>query len=145
MGGPVVHMVAIADSPTGPFKKYPNPVFTFEGERFPAEDPYIWFQEGKYRAIVKRIKYEGKNRLFSLVHYDSEDGIEWNQAKHFNISERKITWENGRVQQFTHLERPQLYIEEGVPVVLLCAADTLDANGVRQSFNLQKPITIDQR
>ena len=41
-GGPVVHCVAIADSPTGPFKKYPDPVFTFEGEHFPAEDPCIW-------------------------------------------------------------------------------------------------------
>ena len=30
-GGPVVHVVATSDSPTGPFKKHPNPVFTKPG------------------------------------------------------------------------------------------------------------------
>lgn len=140
-GGPVVHMVAIGDTPTGPFKKFPDPVFTFEGERFPAEDPYIWFEDGKYRAIVKRIKHEGKKRMFSLVHYDSEDGIKWNRAKYFDISERKVTWENGREQQFKHLERPQVIVENGEAIALMCAADTL-VNNVRHSFNIQIPLII---
>ncbi|GJM63095.1 glycoside hydrolase family protein [Persicobacter diffluens] len=141
-GGPVVHMVAIADSPTGPFKKYPKPVFLEEGVRFPAEDPYIWYQEGKYRAIVKYIEHEGKKRNFSLVHYESPDGIDWHKAKDFHISDRIFTWENGRTQQFTHLERPQVYIENGEPVALMCAADTLDEAGVRQCFNVQIPLKI---
>ncbi|WP_010134593.1 glycoside hydrolase family protein [Ochrovirga pacifica] len=141
-GGPVVHMVAIADSPTGPFKKFPDPVFVFEGERFPAEDPYIWYQDGKYRAIVKRIKFEGKKRIFSLVHYDSEDGISWNKGKYFDISDRTVTWEDGTTTKFDHLERPQVYRENGEPVALLCAADTIDANNVRHSFNIQIPLKI---
>ncbi|WNJ16568.1 glycoside hydrolase family protein [Pontibacter sp. G13] len=141
-GGPVVHMVAIADSPTGPFKKFPDPVFTFEGERFPAEDPYIWYQEGKFRAIVKRIKHEGKKRLFSLVHYDSMDGIHWEQAKHFHLSETEITWEDGELLDLDHLERPQVFIQDGKPVALLCAADTIDANNIRHSFNVQIPLEI---
>ncbi|NJB37775.1 glycoside hydrolase family protein [Croceivirga sp. JEA036] len=143
-GGPVVHMVAIGDSPTGPFKKYPDPVFTFEGERFPAEDPYIWYQDGRYRAIVKRMKHVNGERLFSLVHYDSKDGIHWDKATFFNISERKITWEDGREQQFVHLERPQVFVEDGRPVALLCAADTLNAAGARESFNLQIPLHIEK-
>lgn len=141
-GGPVVHCVAIADHPTGPFKKYPDPVFTFEGERFPAEDPYIWHQDGRYRAIVKRIRHKGEKRLFSLVHYDSEDGIRWEKAKNFDISERIVTWENGRQQQFTHLERPQVLVENGEAIALMCAADTLDENNVRHSFNVQIPLKI---
>jgi len=143
-GGPVVHCIATADSPTGPFKKYDKPVFTFEGERFPAEDPYIWYQDGKYRAIVKRIKHIDGKRVFSLVHYDSKDGFAWHPAKHHDISERMVEWENGRVQQFRHLERPQVYIEAGQPIALYCAADTLDDKGVRQSFNLQIPLLIKQ-
>ncbi|MFY0607676.1 MAG: glycoside hydrolase family protein [Cyclobacteriaceae bacterium] len=141
-GGPVVHLVAIADSPTGPFKKYPDPVFTFEGERFPAEDPYIWYQDGRYRAIVKRMKYIDKKRVFSLVHYDSEDGIHWNQAKHFEISDRTVTWEDGTNNKFDHLERPQVFIENGEPVALLCAADSIDQHNVRHSFNIQIPLKI---
>ena len=61
-----------------------------EGERFPAEDPYIWYQDGRYRAIVKRIKHEGKKRLFLLVQYDSNDGFDWKPAKYHTISERII-------------------------------------------------------
>lgn len=141
-GGPVVHCIATSDSPTGPFTKYDKPIFTFEGERFPAEDPYIWYQEGKYRAIVKRIKHIDGKRVFSLVHYDSMDGFDWKPAKHRNISERIIKWEDGRVQRFDHLERPQVYLEDGKPIALLCAADTLDAHGIRQSFNVQIPLLI---
>ena len=142
-GGPVVHGVATSESPIGPFKKYETPIFTYAGERFPAEDPYIWYQDGKYRAIVKRIKHTPDNRrLFSLVHYDSHDGFDWQPAQYHDITERIVEWENGRVQQFTHLERPQVYIENGAPVALLCAADTLDENNVRQAFNLQIPLII---
>lgn len=141
-GGPVVHMVAIADSPTGPFKKYPDPVFTFDGETFPAEDPYIWYQDGKYRAIVKRIKHVNKKRLFSLVHYDSNDGIHWSQGKYFEISDRTITWQDGSSFKFDHLERPQVFIENGKPIALLCATDSIDVNNVRHSFNLQIPLII---
>lgn len=141
-GGPVVHMVAIADSPTGPFKKYPDPVFLEEGARFPAEDPYIWYADGKYRAIVKFIKHENKKRVFSLVHYDSEDGIQWNKAKNFTISDRTITWEDGRVQKLDHLERPQVLFDNGAPIALVCAADIYDENNIRQSFNVQIPLHI---
>lgn len=141
-GGPVVHCVASSDSPIGPFKKHKELAFVVEGERFPAEDPYIWYQEGKYRAIVKRIKHEGKQRVFSLVQYDSEDGYNWKKAKHHEISERIVQWENGKIQQFKHLERPQVFIENGEPVALLCAADTLDVHKVRHSFNIQIPLVV---
>lgn len=141
-GGPVVHMVAIGDSPTGPFKKYPKPVFLEEGVRFPAEDPYIWYQDGKYRAIVKYIQHIDNKRVFSLVHYDSVDGIDWDKAKYYEISDRTITWEDRRKQQLDHLERPQVLIENGIPIALICAADSIDQHNVRQSFNVQIPLII---
>lgn len=141
-GGPVVHMVAIGDSPTGPFRKMPDPVFVFEGERFPAEDPYIWFQEGKYRAIVKRIKHTGRKRVFSLVQYDSVDGIDWQPAKYHEISDRTVAWTDGTTEQLDHLERPQVVVENGVPVALICAADRIDENKIRHSFNLQIPLIV---
>ena len=141
-GGPVVHCVATSDSPTGPFSKHDQPIFTFAGERFPAEDPCIWYQDGKYRAIVKRIKHEKNKRVFSLVHYDSEDGYIWQPAKHHEISERTVKWEDGSIQQFEHLERPQVYLEDGLPVALMCAADTRDEKGIRHSLNIQIPLTV---
>ncbi len=142
-GGPVVHCVAMAESPTGPFVKVGKPVFTIEGDRFPAEDPYIWWQSGKYRAVVKRIRHPGDgSRVFSLMQYDSGDGIDWRPAKHDYVSDRTIEWEGGEREQFPHLERPQLYIEDGKPVALLCAADTIDENNVRHAFNIQIPLLV---
>ncbi|MCB1120983.1 MAG: glycoside hydrolase family protein, partial [Verrucomicrobiae bacterium] len=86
-GGPVLHAIARSESPTGPFVKYGKPTFAVKGEDFPAEDPYIWYQDGKYRAIVKRIESKtdasGKTeRVFSLVLYESQDGFDWIPAKH---------------------------------------------------------------
>ncbi|MFD2256643.1 glycoside hydrolase family protein [Luteolibacter algae] len=142
-GGPVVHCIAASDSPTGPFVKHDEPTFLVPGERFPAEDPYIWYADGKYRAIVKRIETpDTGGRFFSLVHYDSEDGYEWTKGKHFEVSGLKINWENGETQEVAHLERPQVYIEDGVPITLLCASDTRDENNVRHSFNVQIPLKI---
>ncbi|MCW2120320.1 hypothetical protein [Flavobacterium sp. 7A] len=56
------------------------------------------------------------------------------------VSTLEIKWENGTVQKLEHLERPQLYIEKGKPVAILCAADIVDDKGVLQSYNVQIPI-----
>jgi len=147
-GGPVLHAIARSDCPTSPFVKHDKPTFVVEGVDFPAEDPYIWYQDGKYRAIVKSIESktdpvtEKKERIFSLVLYESANGFDWVPSKHHLVSDRTIRWEDGRAEQFDHFERPQLYIENGVPKVLLCAGDTCDKDGIRRSFNVQIPITF---
>lgn len=53
-----------------------------------------------------------------------------------------VKWEDGEVQQFDHLERPQVYIENGEPIALMCAADLRDEDRVRHSFNVQIPLKI---
>lgn len=141
-GGPVVHMVAVSDSPTGPFVKSFDIIFNFKSECFPAEDPYIWFDDGLYHAIVKRIKWIDKKSICSLIQYESKDGFDWKLAEHEKVSDLEITWENGKHQILQHLERPQLFIDNGKPLLLLCAADTIDSNNVRHSFNVQIPIII---
>jgi len=45
-------------------------------------------------------------------------------------------WEDGTEQELNHLERPQLYLENGKPAVLFCAAD-IDRN---HSFNVHIPL-----
>lgn len=148
-GGPVLHAIARSDRPTGPFIKHDKPTFVVEGVDFPAEDPCIWYQDGKYRAIVKSIAAQThpvtgkKQRVFSLVLYESVDGFDWLPSKHHLVSDRTIAWADGRTEQLEHLERPQLYLEDGVPKVLLCAGDRRDEAGVRRSFNLQIPVTFE--
>jgi hypothetical protein len=140
-GGPVVHCVATSESPTGPFRKYEKAVFLAEGDDFPAEDPYIWHQNGKYRAIVKDFHGAFTNAGRSLALFESVDGYDWKPSPDPLVSTLVIKWSSGRTQELYHLERPQLYIEDGKPVALLCAADTLDNKGIRHSFNIQIPVT----
>ncbi len=148
-GGPVLHAIATSKQPTGPFLKHDKPTFVVEGVDFPAEDPYIWHQDGKYRAVVKNIEKKissttGKSeRVFTLVLFESLDGFDWKPSKHHLVSDRTLTWADGKVQKLEHLERPQLYFENGVPRVLLCAADTRDQEGIRRTFNVQIPVAFE--
>jgi len=139
-GGPVVHCVATSTSPTGPFKKYNTPVFLAKNHDFPAEDPFIWYQNGKYRAIVKDMHGAFTNAGRALVLFDSKDGFDWNLSAEPLVSKLEINWKNSSIEKVNHLERPQLYIENGKPIALLCAADTIDNKNTIQSFNVQIPI-----
>lgn len=135
-GGPVAHMVATSQSPAGPFKKHPDPVFTVEGAKFPAEDPYIWAQDGEFWAIVKDMRGTFTKSGRSLALFSSKDGINWELATNPLVSKLLINWEDADVQRVSHLERPQLLLENGKPTVLYCAADTNRSH----SFNVHIPL-----
>lgn len=134
-GGPVVHMVATSDSPTGPFRKYPDPVFTATGDSFPAEDPYIWEQDGKLWAIVKDMRGAFTKKKNSLALFESSDGIKWELAKHPFVAVPQVNWQDGSLEILERLERPQLWLNNGVPAVLFCAAKKGD-----QTFNVHIPL-----
>lgn len=124
-GGPVVHLCATSGSPLGPFTKYPNPIFTSEDSSFPAEDPYIWCQDNVYYAIVKDMHGCFTNAGRSLALFYSEDGLDWKPVKESLVCVPEIHWIDGSLMKLEHLERPQLLIENGKPVMLFLAADTL--------------------
>ncbi len=137
-GGPVVHLVATADSPTGPFTKHPGEVFGAKGEMFSAEDPFIWHGDDRYWAVVKDNKGSFTHRGYSLALWESADGLEWHTAKHTLVTTPQVTWADGRVQKLAALERPQLVFDQGQPIALLCAAsDHADRVG---SFNVAIPL-----
>ena len=136
LSGPVVHLTAVADNPDGPFVKQMHPVFTAEDAEFPAEDPYVWFAGNGYYAIVKDMHGAFTDAGRSLVLFYSANGMDWKLAEHPLVSVLEINWENEPVQKVMALERPQLYIENGKPVALLCAVnETRD-----HSFNVQIPL-----
>jgi hypothetical protein len=139
-GGPVVLMAATSDSPTGPFKKQPEPVFSKEGVKFAAEDPFIWSDDKRCWAIIKDqggyyTDQGGKGK--SLVLFESPDGLQWKLAEHPFITTPEVTWADGRRQKLAQLERPQIWLENGLPTILFCAAD--ETPNRARSFNLQIP------
>ena len=137
-GGPVVHMAAISESPTGPFHKQPGLIFTKAGEEFPAEDPYIWRQGDSYRAIVKDFRgtFTGAGR--SLALFGSTDGLSWAPAEDPLVIGLDVEWSDGGKQALHRLERPQLWLVGGRPAVLYCAASE-DASE-SHSCNLHIPL-----
>jgi len=137
-GGPVVHLAATASRPDGPYSKKLRPIFTKEGADFPAEDPYIWHQDGQYWAIVKDFNGYFTGAGKSLALFESPDGFDWKPARHPLVSRTEIIWEGGERQQLAALERPQLWMKDGRPAVLFCAADDTSDSG--HSFNVQIPL-----
>ncbi len=141
-GGPVVHLAATSDSPTGPFTKQPRPVFYKEGVQFAAEDPFIWQQDGHYWAIVKDMGgfFTGQGKSTAL--FESGDGFDWKLSSHPLVATTEVTWEGGRKQKLFSLERPQLFFEGGRPVALLFACDEDEQR--THSFNVQIPLKTDE-
>ena len=137
-GGPVLHCVATSDSPTGAFKKHPHPVFVKEGVAFAAEDPFIWHDGQRYRAIVKDNEGYFTNAGKSLALFESANGLDWKLAAHPLVATMEVQWADGTKQKMNSLERPQLWFEKGKPTVLLCASDVSAAR--ESSFNVQIPL-----
>ena len=140
-GGPVVHLTATADSPTGPITKQMRPTFTAPGAAFPAEDPFIWFDKSahRYYAIVKdQNGHFTPQRGRSLILWESLNGFDWKLAAHPLVTTTEVNWADGRKQAVVYLERPQLFFENGRPTVLLCAVAE-DAK-LAHSYNLQIPL-----
>lgn len=135
-GGPVVHLTAIADRPEGPFVKQHIPIFTADKVDFPAEDPYVWYQDNCFYAIVKDMKGSFTSAGRSLVLFYSPNGVDWKLAKHPLVSGLEIKWGDGRSQKLEALERPQLLFEKGRPSVLLCAVNET----LGHSYNIQIPL-----
>lgn len=139
-GGQVRFGVAFADSPFGPFVKHSTPIFEADDDGkqwMVAEDPFIWFQKGTYLAIVRDVvgKFTGDSGAFALM--VSKNGFDWKPAKHPKVIGSTFYWEGG-IASISKLERPSLYLENGVPKYLYGAtrADQAQTN----SFNVAVPL-----
>jgi hypothetical protein len=148
-GGPVVHLMATSDSPTGPFKKHNNLVFTVPGHGFfPVEDSCIWTQNGTLWAIMKdsfghamNAKLGSSNAPKTLLLYKSIDGMDWEMAANPLVSLTQVNWQKKGIQRMNSLERPQIWLNEnGEPEILFCA---VAQPGKRLSYNVHIPLLKD--
>ena len=141
-GGKVKFGVAFSNSPKGPFKKEPNPVFennVKQSEWMTAEDPYLWYQNGTYFSIVRDVvgNFTGVGGALALL--TSKDAKEWFPAKNPMVLSKSFMWENGKDSN-TKLERPQLYLENGVPKILFGAVDDNSEGYRKYSYNIRIPL-----
>jgi hypothetical protein len=138
-GGPVVHLTAIAETPDGPFVKQNKPIFTAQDVDFPTEDPFVWFQEGNYLAIVRDVvgKFTGDEGAWALM--ESKNGTDWQPAKQPKVIGSTFYWEGG-IPSSSKLERPCLYLENDVPAYLYGATRADKAQTL--TFNVAVPLKI---
>ncbi len=140
-GGPVTHQAAIAETPLGPIQKHNKRIFYKEGEHFPAEDPFIWYQKSqdKYFALVKDMHGTFTHQGVSLAFFTSHNGIDWAPAENPLASKLEIKWSDGRVEKVARLERAQVLLEDGKPIMLYCACTKGDPFK-STTFNVHIPL-----
>ncbi|WP_420602919.1 glycoside hydrolase family protein [Flagellimonas sp.] len=132
----MIHCTATSLNPDGPFVIAENPILTDKE----AEDPFLWFQDGRYYAILddQRGLYTGDH---GLALFTSNNGKDWNAAENPNVMTPKIKWEDGTTSELRYLERPQLWLDkQGKPAMLFCAAQLKDGEGNNLPFNVHIPI-----
>jgi hypothetical protein len=140
-GGPVVHLMAVSDSPTGPFHKDLKPMFTVAGSAFPFEDPFFWYDTKRdlYFVIMKDnhgiISGTGRS---SLVLYQSKDAADWVKAEHLLVSDLRLNWKDRPEEPVQRVERPQLTFDaNGYPIALVVAI----YNNGNDTYNVRIPLS----
>lgn len=145
-GGQVRMGLAIADEPQGPFVKQPGNFFDAPGVKFPSDDNFIWFADGKFHAIVKDYggNFQSQARE-ALVLFHSSDGRHWTlDGADPVLSLFELRWADGRITRpLARLDQPQIgFDDDGRPAVLFLAVkEHRDDDNRDCSFNVQVPLS----
>lgn len=139
-GGDVLCGVARAEHPLGPFTKHPEPVIVNPEHGWAVEDSFIWRQDDRYQMLVK--DYHGYFTHIgssTMALFESADSTHWSPAPHPLALGLTLTWDDGQVETLSRLERPQLFLHNGTPSVLFCAA-ARGGHAPEHSFNVHIPL-----
>lgn len=122
-GGVVRYGIAMSDHPLGPVVKQPGTIFEADepGENqehwMVAEDPYIWHSGERYYAVCRDVSGLFTGDEGGICLFESTDGLKWHAATHPKVLGSQFQWDDGS-SSVSKLERPQLLIREGKPIVL---------------------------
>ena len=137
-GGKVLCAAAQAEHPCGPFIKYGKPIMENPQDRRSVEDPYIWSEDGKYFALVKDFNgYFTNTNHRAVATFVSENGIDWNCSENPLAFMPQLNY-GDEIVNVHYLERPQIYIENGKCVFLLCAC--MEHENASTTFNIRIPL-----
>ncbi len=118
--------VARAPRPEGPYVRiWKDPVFTFANPDFHVEDPFLWYSEGKFHALIKD---DYKNNCGGIsgewgagVYATSGDCINWTMYPEPKAYSRTVLWDDGTTTVQCALERPNLLFHGDKPTHLFLA------------------------
>ncbi len=126
-GSRVLHGMATAASPAGPFEKDPKPCFQIPGAKFAFEDPFLWREGGIYRCLMKDMSGVPGSRKCATLLFESTDGVTWDPER-FRVVATPHLSRPGRdgcaeIEEVERLERPS-YFRKGKLATLSFAVKT---------------------
>jgi predicted GH43/DUF377 family glycosyl hydrolase len=132
-----VHAIglAIADRFDGEYKRVSDQPLNMG---IGAEDPFIWIENGKYKALMldHERKYSPDKEIFYAT---SDDGVKWQVPENAIAISKNVLWADGKVRRMNSTERPHVLIENGKPIyVFFATGETV--NGRRFTWNMSIPL-----
>jgi hypothetical protein len=96
-----------------------------------AEDPFIWYRDGRYHAVVRDVtgRFTGDK---GLALFTSTNAIDWAPTSKPRFLDRQIYTQAG-TPLGDKLERPWLLFSEGIPKYLF---GSMGIDGRRHSMNI---------
>lgn len=126
--------VAVADNYLGPYKRLTDEPFDLGVD---AEDPTIWYENGKYHALMLDTgrKYSDKE----IYYCTSEDLLHWKADKNPVAISKNILWSDGKIRRMSSTERPQIFLQNGKATHVFIATG-INENGIRSTWNMAIPL-----
>ena len=117
--------VAFANDILGPYRRYEgNPIVDFSvyGGNRQVEDAYVWYEDGKYKMLMRDMGYFDHT---VGLYFEPDDGLRWSQPWIGWLGAEAYIEQPPAPKHLTRygrFERPQLLMKDGHPVYLFTAS-----------------------
>jgi hypothetical protein len=126
--------IAFADHWDGPYKRISDkPLDVGVG----AEDPNIWYENGKFHALM--LDHDRKYSNKEIYYATSEDGLRWEVEPDPVAITKNILFQDGTRQTMKSTERPWVLVEDGNATFVFFATGD-DIEGKRHTWNMCIPL-----
>ncbi len=124
--------LAIADNWAGPYKRVSDKPFEMG---IGAEDPTIWFENGKFHALM--LDHDRKYSDKEIYYAQSKDGFKWSVDNNPVAITKNIKLKDGNTSIHGAMERPSVLIENGIATHAFFATKNKDNT---HSWNMSVPL-----
>ncbi len=124
--------VAFADNWAGPYTRKSDKPFEMG---IGAEDPTIWFENGKFHALM--LDHDRKFSDKEIYYSQSKDGIKWEVENNPVAITKNIKLKDGSISKHGAMERPSVLVENGIATHAFFATKSKDN---KHSWNMCVPL-----
>lgn len=126
--------IARATSIEGPYERLSDKPFE---AGIGAEDPTMWFENGRYHALMLDTTRRFSNK--EIYYATSTNGLNWEIAPDPVAVTKDFAWSDGVARHMNSTERPQILVQNGVATHLFIATGAT-INGQRETWNQVIPL-----